>query len=570
MNTLQPGSLLQGGKYQIVRILGQGGFGITYEATQVVLNRTVAIKEFFMKEHCDRDAQTSHVSVPSSGSRDIVSRFRSKFLKEAQVIASCNHPNIVKILDVFEENGTAYYVMEYMPGGSLSDKIRSEGALRMSAIGYIRQIGSALDYLHSMNTLHLDVKPANILLDRSGNAVLIDFGISKHYDDAGGQTSTTPIGISKGFAPLEQYHQGDVSSFTPATDIYSLGATLFYLVTGQTPPEASQIYEDGIPQLGGSIPGNVRDSIVAAMQPRRKDRPQRVTDFLRILDGSSVVGSSVGDESTLLVQDAERERADEERKRREATAKAAKEKAEAEARARAEAARKAEAEAAQKAELERKAREEEERRRREQEAKSSDGGIYKKLFIGLVGIVLLAIIIIISIGNNRSSYNGYSQPQVVAQQQANTGSSLSSKIISFDYNVYKNGRLGYSVKYPNHMKEGTRSQNGDGARFRSPNGEANFTVYGYFNNVYMNDRTIKNEYNDVLDAYGRSTTYKVLKSNYFVVSGKKEGKIFYHVTKWKDDIGVTAILEYDEEYKASYDKACGTILNSLTFTSSMY
>ena len=117
---LKNGAVLQGGRYRIEKLLGQGGFGITYMAIQSGLNRKVAIKEFFMKEHCNRDAETSHVSVPSIGSRELVERFKAKFIKEAQMISEYRHPNIVNIYDVFEENGTAYYVMEYHDGGSLS------------------------------------------------------------------------------------------------------------------------------------------------------------------------------------------------------------------------------------------------------------------------------------------------------------------------------------------------------------------------------------------------------------------------------------------------------------------
>ena len=105
---LSAGSTLQGGKYRIEKVLGQGGFGITYEAEQVSLGRKVAVKEFFMEEYCNRDGDTSQVSVPSVGSREIVARFRAKFVKEAKMIAGLNNPHIVKIYEVFEENGTAY------------------------------------------------------------------------------------------------------------------------------------------------------------------------------------------------------------------------------------------------------------------------------------------------------------------------------------------------------------------------------------------------------------------------------------------------------------------------------
>ncbi len=278
--------LLKHGEYRIERVLGQGGFGITYEAEQVSLGRKVAVKEFYMKEHCNRD-DGSRVSVPSTGSRELVEKFRDKFIREARMLAGFDHQSIVRVIDVFEENGTAYYVMKYLEGGSLQSLVNGTGRLsETEALKYIREISGALGYIHSRGTLHLDVKPGNIMLDGSGRAVLIDFGISKHVDVEGHLTSSTPLGISKGFAPLEQYQQGsDIKSFTPATDIYSLGATLFALLTGSNPPEASVINEDGIPAINGISP-NVMCAIEKAMQPRRKDRPQSVAGFLAILDGT--------------------------------------------------------------------------------------------------------------------------------------------------------------------------------------------------------------------------------------------------------------------------------------------
>ena len=285
---LQSGTLLQGGKYKIETVLGQGGFGITYLATQVALERKVAIKEFFMKEHCNRDVATSHVSVGSQGSQELVARFRQKFVKEARMIAGLNHPHIIRIIDVFEENGTAYYVMEYMGNGSLAEYLKRNGAVRESeALHYIYQLADALKFIHQHQMNHLDIKPGNVLLDNNNNATLIDFGLSKRYDGEGHQTSTTPIGISAGYAPMEQYKQGGVSTFSPATDIYSLGATLYKLLTNETPPDASDVNDDGLPPLPPSISQSTADTIEKAMQPRRRDRPQSIDEFLSLLTNNN-------------------------------------------------------------------------------------------------------------------------------------------------------------------------------------------------------------------------------------------------------------------------------------------
>ena len=281
---LNNGALLKNGEYKIEKVLGQGGFGITYLAMQVALGRKVAVKEFFMKEHCNRGSGNSYVSVPSVGSKELVERFKEKFLKEARLIASFDHNNIIRINDVFEENGTAYYVMEYLEGESLSALVARCGAIdEQVALRYTRQVADALAEVHAGNLLHLDVKPANIMLNKKGEAVLIDFGISKHYDETGSQTSSAAVGISEGYAPLEQYEAGALGSFTPATDIYSLGATLYFLVTGQRPPKAGDVMNDGLPVLPSDISPEIRAAIEAAMQPRRKDRPQSVAEFLNLL-----------------------------------------------------------------------------------------------------------------------------------------------------------------------------------------------------------------------------------------------------------------------------------------------
>ena len=292
---------LQNGKYRIEEILGQGGFGITYLATQVGLNRKVAIKEFFMKEYCNRDEATSSVSLGTVGSRDVVMRFREKFIKEAQNIAALNHPHIIRIYDVFEENNTAYYVMEYLDNASLSEYLKQKGRLlETEALRFIRQIADALSYIHEHKINHLDVKPGNILLDAKNNAVLIDFGLAKRYDDAGNQTSTTPVGISHGYAPLEQYKKGGVGTFSPTTDIYSLAATLFKLVTGQTPPDAGDVNEDGLPDFPSDISQSTINAITQAMQGSRKNRPQSIAEFLKLLDGEGVKTQD-DDEATEIV-----------------------------------------------------------------------------------------------------------------------------------------------------------------------------------------------------------------------------------------------------------------------------
>ena len=284
--------MLENGKYRIEKLIGQGGFGITYLGEQVSLGRKVAIKEFFMKDLCNRDSGDSRVYTLSKGSTELVERYRAKFIKEARNLASLRHPNIVSVIDIFESNDTAYYVMEYHSGGSLADKVKNGPLAEADAVRYIRQAAAALDYIHARQIMHLDVKPANILLDDEDSVVLIDFGLAKQYDEAGHQTSATPVGISHGYAPMEQYRSGGVETFSPVVDIYSLGATLYKLVTGLTPPEASDIFDSGLPKLPTTLSAGVRSAIEKSMQPRRVERPQSIGEFLALLDSAKVAATA--------------------------------------------------------------------------------------------------------------------------------------------------------------------------------------------------------------------------------------------------------------------------------------
>lgn len=282
---LKPGTFLQGDKYRIIRMLGSGGFGITYLAEHVMAKHKVCIKEFFPKEYYNRDEDSCSAKLGSEGSAKMMNIYKAKFIKEAQIIASLNHPNIIHIHDVFTENNTAYYVMEYIAGESLKDVVKLRGALpEAEAVKYIRAVSKAVEYIHERRIMHLDIKPANVMLRAEDDCpILIDFGISKHYDENSGEaTSKTPVGKSRGFTPMEQYKEGGVNTFSPETDIYSLGATLYYLVTGTTPPHAYDVSENGLPALPSHLSVGVRRAITTAMQSRRKDRPHSIAEFIEL------------------------------------------------------------------------------------------------------------------------------------------------------------------------------------------------------------------------------------------------------------------------------------------------
>ena len=305
-SALLPGTLLCGGRYRIVRFLSSGGFGKTYEAEHVLLHKRIAVKEFFPRDMCNRDKVTSHVTVGTESKRKLVEKLHEKFVQEAQAVAQFSHPGIVKVSDVFEENGTAYYVMDYIEGGSLRDKVKSVGHLsEADAVRYIRQVCDALAYVHSLNRLHLDIKPGNIMVGLDGHAILIDFGSSKQYDEVSGENTSTLLGYTAGYAPPEQTAQV-IRTFYPATDIYSVGATLYNLLTGKVPVESSSRSSgEELDPLPANISAGTRAAIEAAMRLNKQKRPQSVSEFLVLLDGGEPEPPPLppnvdGEETTIL------------------------------------------------------------------------------------------------------------------------------------------------------------------------------------------------------------------------------------------------------------------------------
>jgi len=300
---LKANTFLQGGKYRIIRYINSGGFGCTYEAEHTMLHNRIAIKEFFVKDFCNRNETTSQVSVATKNKKEIVEKLQKKFNEEAEAIWKFNHPNIVRVTDLFEENGTAYYVMDYINGKSLHTILKERGALPESvALQYIKQIGSALDYVHSHSRLHLDIKPGNIMIDENNNAVLIDFGASKQYNEQGENTSTL-LGLNTvGYAPAEQMSRS-FSEFNTAADVYALGATFYKLLTNITPPDSVLLLtgDAELPPLPPHISPNVVKAIKNAMKPQRKLRTQSIREFFN--DLNEQIKAAPLSETTILINE---------------------------------------------------------------------------------------------------------------------------------------------------------------------------------------------------------------------------------------------------------------------------
>ncbi len=285
---LNIGTLLQGGKYKIIRFISSGGFGCTYEAEHTMLKGRVAIKEFFVSDLCNRDSDTGHVSVGITSKVALFNKLRRKFVDEAVALFHLAHPGIVHVSDVFEENGTAYFVMDFINGRSLAEIVHQEGPMNEArALGYIRQVCAALHYVHSQNRLHLDIKPQNIMVDGADRAILIDFGASKQYDEASGENTSSLLGLTPGYAPPEQ-NDCDVKKFLPATDIYALGATIYNLLTGTTPPSSNKRIsgDEDLKPLPPYVSDSTRTAVNAALELNKKKRPQSVAAFAAILDNA--------------------------------------------------------------------------------------------------------------------------------------------------------------------------------------------------------------------------------------------------------------------------------------------
>jgi len=284
--SLPLGTKLFGGKYSVGKVLGQGGFGITYMGADTILSRPVAIKELF-PEGCQRNGTTVQPTrIPPSD----FSSMKQRFLDEARLLASLNHPGIVKVYDFFEENNTAYMVMEYLRGKSLAKLVEERGGAlsEQEAVGYILKVCEALDVVHKAGYLHRDIKPENIIVCGDGRVVLVDFGAARSF--MAGKTGRMTVILTPGFAPLEQY--AEQAKRGAYTDIYALGATLYYLLTGQVPVSAADRFSGvelrGVREINGRVSRQVEEAVMKAMAMRVEERPQSVGEFVRLLTSPSV------------------------------------------------------------------------------------------------------------------------------------------------------------------------------------------------------------------------------------------------------------------------------------------
>lgn len=299
-NMLQVGTILHG-TYKIESYLASGGFGNTYLAKNIEFDETYAIKEFFVKGVCLRDDNSTTISVSNAENTNSFEQQREKFKKEARRLRSLSNPHIVKVYDLFEENGTAYYVMDYVDGENLSARLkRTNAPLAESEVrNYLNQILDGLEAIHNEGMFHLDIKPANIMVDSHDVVKLIDFGASKQQSTVGGATMSTGISYTNGYAPSEQMAQS-YDKFGPWTDFYALGATMYKLLTNQDPPSVSDLSEDETEDKHLALPmSNVSEEMkklmVWMLQVNRLKRPKNVGEIRRFSQQASAATSNIED-----------------------------------------------------------------------------------------------------------------------------------------------------------------------------------------------------------------------------------------------------------------------------------
>ena len=310
MQHLQPNTTLQGWKYRIERVLGQGGFGITYLAIQTSLNRQVAIKELFLggSGQAINGRNGNNVIVTNPANQSCFDQQKGKFRKEVLRLANLNHPNLVKVHEFFEENGTAYYVMEYIDGESLRTKLNREGKLSENLVlNYMQQLLPALDAAHKQNVWHLDIKPENIMVDRHGHAYLIDFGASKHVEPSSTLTTSLALAYTPGYCPPElldlsnetpEYYLQAIKDIGPWTDIYALGATMYNLLTDTIPPSKRRLEKEGSSAFifPNNISSSTQDLIIWMMKTDKEKRPQSVQN---VLDRQNMPSTASGEDTIV-------------------------------------------------------------------------------------------------------------------------------------------------------------------------------------------------------------------------------------------------------------------------------
>lgn len=293
-----PAGTVLNGRYEIIRLLGEGGFGITYLGHNNVLDIPVAIKEYYPKGYANRMVtQNLTVTITDKTQNAYFDKWKTKFLTEARMLAKfANLPGIVNVYDFFEQHGTAYIIMEHLDGITLKTYVEKNGPMNPGTfLKRLIPVLKSLEKIHQQGLIHRDISPDNLMLMEDGYLKLYDFGAAREYSDA--TQSTFSVIIKPCFAPEEQYRSKGIQG--PWTDVYSICATIYYSITGVVPDDALQrVFSDELKkpsELGVNIPPEIEAVILKGMSVRSNDRFDSVAPLISAFERMSANITDIAD-----------------------------------------------------------------------------------------------------------------------------------------------------------------------------------------------------------------------------------------------------------------------------------
>lgn len=484
---LPEGTVLQN-RYIIGRVLGKpGGFGITYLGFNQSLETLVAIKEYLPREMVGRCTNSLSLGAHSQEDTETFRNGLEQFLSEARMLAKFDHANIVRVIDFFEDNNTAYLVMHYYQGVNLTEYMNSKGGKlpEQAVIDIMMPILDGLREVHNHGILHRDIKPQNIYLAQSGRAILLDFGNARQA--LGERNKSLSVIMTPGFAPTEQYSRK--GSQGPWTDIYGCAATMYYMLAGQVPTDALERVNGApltdITILEQNVSSVVGDAIMKGLALHGVERPQSIGDFQNLLLHNSPkvpvflqANDALNDSQTVKLQQTQREKI--------------------------------------------VALEPTWVRHRSKITKKSVG-ILLAIFIAVVGYIAIpwgqpqpevsspAILVQPTVDTPTKTENPPQKDHVTKVQQ---------------YKQYTNARYGFTGDYPEDFT-GTELPNGVGMQYISPDGQAKLMMYG---SNYDGKDSIQKEYQHMVAEKGKNVGYHTAGDTWYVVSWEENGRAYYHKT----------------------------------------
>ena len=499
------GSTLQSGKYTIKQLIGAGGFGITYYAYHNTLGLHYAIKEFFISGFCVRNTCGKTILLQGMDN-SIYEKYLQKFIEEAQTLARLNHPNIVNVIDVFQENNTAYLVMPFLEGETLQQKVDQNGRLHYeTAVNYIAQLSEAVDYIHKQDILHRDIKPENIIITPENKAILIDFGSAREFIHNKTQSHTSIL--TQGYAPLEHYSSSSrKGSFS---DIYSLGATFYFALTGQKPMDAAIRTMEIMPEpkeLVANVPDEANLTIMKAMHLMPEQRYLRINEFMADLLNMEMAKLPV---SPVTIKS----------------------------------------------------------------ARTDIGSWLRACgWVVFIGSSIWVWTISLRDDSISKEDTSIKTEVGIVSAPITENIKVEDKIVKqpvdndIYFNTYYNNRFDFVVDYPSIFIAGEEPTNGDGLSFSHK--DASLSFFGRNAGIWEND-DLANLFNEQKKSYA-TVTYEKLGKNFFVLSGyTSTGQIFYIKTIYKisNESFITGYLVYTETTtnKDYYDKIINHIFNSLKY-----